>query len=116
MSSTLALLALRLAVGVIFVWHCRSKLNQKGFMQFIGVAEFAGGLAMILGFLVQFAALGLGIIMLGAIWKKINEWHMPFSAMDKTGWEFDLTILAGCTALMLLGGGSMSIDWMVLGR
>ena len=115
MSAPLALLALRLAIGAIFLYHCRSKFSQKGFMLFIGYAEFAGGLAMILGFLTQLTGLGLGIIMIGAIWKKINEWHVPFSAMDKMGWEFDLMILAGCIALMLMGGGPMSIDWMVLG-
>lgn len=115
LSMPLGLLALRLAIGIIFLYHCRPKLNQKGFMQFIGFAEFAGGLAMILGFLVQLTGMGLGIIMIGAIWKKMNEWHVPFSAMDKMGWEFDLMILAGCVALILMGGGSMSIDWMILG-
>ena len=114
--SDFGLLALRLAIGAIFLYHCRSKLKNLGsFMGFIGLAELAGGTAQVLGFLTQLAALGLGIIMIGAIYKKINEWKIPFSSMTQTGWEFDLMLLAGCVALLLMGGGSMSVDAMYFG-
>ena len=111
------LLVLRLAVGVIFLYHGPRKLNgaMGGFMLFIGICETCGALAVIAGFLTQLAALGLSIVMLGAIYKKINEWHVPFSALDKTGWELDLMILSGCIALILLGAGNMAVDPMVFG-
>lgn len=111
-----ALLALRVAIAVIFLVHGPKKLgNLTSFMGFIGVCEMLGGLAMLFGFLTSWAALGIAIIMLGAIYKKITEWHVPFTAMDKMGWEFDLIILAGCVALLILGGGSYSVDVSALG-
>jgi putative oxidoreductase len=110
----IGLLALRLAVAVIFLVHGPKKLSgtQGAFMTFIGAAETAGGAAMVAGFLTQYAALGLGIIMGGAIYKKIKEWHVPFTSMEKMGWEFDLMILAGCIALLTLGAGMYSVDAM----
>lgn len=106
------ILLLRLAVAAIFLVHGINKLDGKmgQFMLFIGIAETLGGAALIVGFLTQLAALGLAIIMLGAIYKKIVEWHVPFTAMDKTGWEFDLLILASCAALMTLGSGAYGFD------
>ncbi len=117
MYADFGLLILRLAVGVIFLYHCRSKLSgaQGSFMRFIGYCELLGGIAMILGFLTQLAGLGLGIIMLGAIYKKINEWNIPFASKTTTGWEFDMMILSGCIALMTLGGGLFALDWPMFG-
>ncbi|MDO8648677.1 MAG: DoxX family protein [Candidatus Peregrinibacteria bacterium] len=106
------LLVLRLAIGIIFLYHAKAKVGGKmgGFLQCIGFCEVAGGLAMVMGFLTQLAAMGLGIIMLGAIYKKINEWHIPFWSQNNTGWEFDFLILASCIALIFLGPGSMAVD------
>ena len=110
------LLALRLAIGIIFLYHGTSKLkNIASFFGFIGIMETIGSIAVLAGFLTQLAALGLGIIMLGAIYKKINEWHIPFWAKDNTGWEFDLMILGGCVALLFLGGGSIAVDRELFG-
>lgn len=109
-------LALRLAIAIIFLYHGSKKLgNITSFMGFIGICEMLGGLALLFGFLTQLASLGLGIIMIGAIYKKTQEWHVPFSAMDKMGWEFDLALLGGCLALLTLGGGVISVDHMLLG-
>ena len=110
--SDAAQLVLRLVIAAIFLTHGPKKIggSMGSFMAFIGAAETAGGIAMVLGFLTQLAALGLGIVMLGAIWKKINEWHVPFTAMDKIGWEFDLMILAGCVVLLFMGGGFYGVD------
>ena len=111
-SADCGLLALRIAIAVIFLVHGPKKLSgaMGAFMTFIGAAETAGAVAVLLGFLTQYAALGLGIIMVGAIYKKITEWHVPFTAMDKTGWEFDLMILSGCLALLTSGAGAWSVD------
>jgi hypothetical protein len=51
---------------------------SKGFTFFLGVAELAGGLGVAFGVLTQLAALGLILIMFGAIWKKISAWHTGF--------------------------------------
>lgn len=117
------LLALRIAVGVIFLYHGVKKfgmwkmapspqmpIGMLWIMRFLSVAEPIGGLAVLLGFMAQSAAIGLGIIMLGAIWLKIKKWGIPFSASDKGGWEFDFIILAACVAILFLGAGSWSID------
>lgn len=108
----IGILALRLAIAVIFLVHGIKKLPGKtgGFLTFIGVAETLGGAALLVGALTQLAALGIAIIMVGAIYKKITEWHVPFTTMDKTGWEFDLILLAGCIALMTLGSGAYGVD------
>ena len=114
--SDLALLLLRLTIGYIFLYHGWPKLkNMTSFMGFIGVCETLGGAAIFAGVLTQLAALGIGIIMIGAIYKKYAEWHVPFSSMEKTGWEFDLMILAGCIVLFVFGSGVFAVDPRLLG-
>ena len=107
-----SLLVLRLAIAAIFFAHGPKKLNGSmgSFMTVIGWIETVGGISVLLGLLTQLGALGLGIIMLGATWKKINEWHVPFTAMDKMGWEFDLIIFAACFVLFVMGAGYYSVD------
>lgn len=123
MSSSIGLLALRLAIGAIFWVHGTQKkamwkmapseqmpAKMLSTMKILSVAEPLGALAMFAGFLTRPAAAGLGIIMIGAINLKKNKWKMPFTSMDKLGWEFDLIILAGCVTLFFMGGGSWSVD------
>jgi putative oxidoreductase len=85
----LRLLLLRLMVALVFVtsgWSQATKAEErskgidmsKGFTVFLGVAEIAGGLGVAVGFLTQLAAIGLILIMLGAIQKKIFVWHTGF--------------------------------------
>jgi putative oxidoreductase len=126
--SDLGLLALRIAVGVIFLvhgvqkwamWKMRSSeqmpANMLVMMKFLSVVEPLGGLAVLIGFLTQLAALGLGIIMIGAIVVKRKVMKVSFTAMDKTGWEFDLIILAATIALFVFGGGVVSLDNLFFG-
>jgi putative oxidoreductase len=111
------LLVLRLALAAIFLYHAKAKIGgaMGGFMRFIGICECAGGLAMLFGFLTQLAAIGIGIIMIGAMWKKLTEWHVPFWSQSNTGWEFDMLILAVCVALLVMGGGPMAVDRVMWG-
>ncbi|PYX35099.1 MAG: hypothetical protein DMG73_04250 [Acidobacteria bacterium] len=51
---------------------------SKGLTIFLGAAELAGGLGVAFGVLPQLAAMGLILIMLGAIQKKIFVWHTGF--------------------------------------
>ena len=38
------------------------------------------------------------------------KWGMPFAAMDKTGWEFDLILFAANIFLLVHGGGAIGIQ------
>lgn len=118
----LGLYILRLTVGIIFVYHAVPKLkNAKGMASMMGMAkatpmvmmlgsaELLSGIGLVLGIYTQLAALFLGIVMIGAIVMKTTKWNAPFSAMDKTGWEFDLVLLAANVAILLTGGGSIAI-------
>jgi len=51
---------------------------SKGFTIFVGAAEFAGSLGLIFGVLIQLAGIGLILVMLGAIQKKIFVWRTGF--------------------------------------
>jgi putative oxidoreductase len=53
---------------------------SKVFTIFLGAAELAGGLCLISGLLIQLAAIGLILMMLGAIQKKIFVWHTGLAA------------------------------------
>jgi putative oxidoreductase len=100
-----ALLGLRIAVGAIFLAHGISKWPMwkmqpstempKGMlmtMRLLSVVEPLGGAAVLLGVLTQVAAIGLGVIMLGALYLKITKWKTKFTGNN--GWEFDLLLLA----------------------
>lgn len=119
--SDVGLLVLRLAIAAIFIYHSVPKLkNSKGMAQMmgssagmvftLGAVEFLSSLGLIFGVYIQLAALLLAIVMLGALGMKIMKWNMPFSAMDKTGWEFDLILLAANVFILLNGGGGLSIQ------
>jgi putative oxidoreductase len=115
-----ALLFLRLMVGIVFVasgWKdlidpdARSKDigTAKPFTVFLGVAEVAGGLGVISGILAQPAAIGLILIMLGAIQKKIFVWHTGFWGKSGNGWNYDLLFVAMNLVIATTGGGSLSL-------
>src|SRR6195256_6390924 len=85
----LSLLLLRLIVAAVFVtsgWsHAKDPKERAksigmtpAFALFLGVAELAGGLGVGFGVLTQLAAIGLILVMLGAIQKKIFVWHTGF--------------------------------------
>ena len=117
----IGLLILRLTVAVIFIYHALPKLkNAKGMAQMMGMPagmifmlggiEFLSSAGLVLGIYTQLAAVLLSIVMIGAIYFKMAKWRVPFAAMDKTGWEFDLILLAASIAILLSGGGSMGIQ------
>ncbi len=119
------LLALRLALGAVFLYHGSQKWGlwsaaPEGMdsstlmlMKFLSVVEPLGGLALVLGVLTQWAALGLAIIMVGAIYFKMNVMGVGFAEQQGTGWEFDLVILAGLIMLWLRGAGTYALDRMM---
>jgi putative oxidoreductase len=112
-----AVLLMRLLVGAIFVTSGWSHLKDPvaraksigqtpGFTRFLGAAELAGGLGVAVGVLTQAAALGLILVMLGAIQKKIFVWHTGIWGKHGTdGWHYDLMLVAMCLVIATTGGG-----------
>jgi putative oxidoreductase len=113
-----ALLALRLMVAVIFFWsglsHARKPKERAksigtapAFALFLGVAEMAGALGVATGVLLQPAAVGLILVMLGAIQKKVFVWKTGFWGEKSSGWHYDLMLIAMNLVLLTLGGGRL---------
>lgn len=112
-----AVLLMRLLVGAVFVTSGWSHLKDPvargksigaspGFTRFLGAAELAGGLGVAFGVLAQLAALGLILIMLGAIQKKIFVWHTGFWGKHGTdGWHYDLAFAVMCLVIATTAGG-----------
>jgi putative oxidoreductase len=119
--SDFGFLLLRLMVGVVFITSGWNDLKDpvargksiglsKGFTIFLGAAEVAGSLGVMFGVLTQLAALGLVLIMLGAIQKKIFVWHTGFWGEKTYGWHYDLTFVVMNLVIILTGGGR----WVLL--
>ncbi len=125
----LALLVLRLVLGIIFVAHGAQKLfgsfggpGLKGTADFfeqlgirpaypmavaVGAIEFVGGILSVLGFLTPVAAVGLIAVMIGAI-LTVHLRHGFFA--QSGGYEFNLALIGMALALLLAGAGSYSLD------
>jgi len=125
----LALLILRLFLGVVFVMHGSQKLlgafGGSGITGFAGllakygiephvlwawvvaITEFVGGICILFGFLTRFWAAGLVIDMTVAVVKVhlVNGFFWT-----KGGFEFVLTLGIIALVLLMTGPGSMSMD------
>jgi putative oxidoreductase len=116
-----ALLLLRLMVGMVFVTSGYKHLKDpetrgkdigmsKSFTIFLGAAESAGGLGVILGVFAQLAAIGLILLMLGAIQKKIFAWRTGFWGKSGTnGWSYETMLIAMNLVIVTTGGGDLSL-------
>ena len=65
----------------------------------------AAALGVGLGVLTQVTAVGLILIMLGAIHKKVFVWHTGFWGEKTYGWHYDLTYLVASLVILTTGGG-----------
>jgi putative oxidoreductase len=112
----LGLLLLRLMVGTVFIasgWSHLTDLEaraksigmSKGFTVFLGIAELGGALGVVFGVLTQLAALGLILLMLGAIQKKIFVWHTGFWGEKASGWHYDLMLVVMNLVILFTAGG-----------
>lgn len=112
----LGFLLLRMMIGIVFLtsgWsHVKDPAKRgqtigmsKGFTMFLGMAEIAGSLGIVFGVLQQLAAIGLILIMLGAIYKKIVVWHTGFWGDKASGWHYDLTFVVMCLVVLFTNGG-----------
>jgi putative oxidoreductase len=117
----LSLLVLRIALGIIFLYHGYPKLmhthgNLQGvfvehglpgyFAYVSGILETFGGALLLLGLFTRVAALLLAIEMCVAIWK-VHSLHGIYAVRD---YEFPLALAAACFVLATVGAGSISID------
>ena len=126
--SDVALLLLRLALGAVFLVHGLPKRHlwkaqpspqmPAGMLRnlrILSIAEPAGALGLIFGFLTQLAALGLCVSMLGALQFLITKVHRKFKEANAPGWEFELMLLVIAISLAILGGGKYALDRLVFG-
>jgi putative oxidoreductase len=120
----LALLVLRVALALIFIYHGYPKLThthgdlQKMFVEhgmpgyfamLAGVIETFGGGLLLIGLLARPAAMLLAIEMSVAIWK-VHSVHGIYAVRD---YEFPLALAAGCFVLASVGAGLISVDHFV---
>jgi putative oxidoreductase len=133
-SATWATVPLRLAMGIAFIGHGAQKVlgsfGGPGFKQFssspapfsfmrpgalwMGAAAFAeliGGVLIVLGLFTRIGAFLITSVMLtaiaGVLWPK-------FFAPE--GMELALAFLGMALALLILGGGQLSVDRLIAGR
>ena len=113
-------LLLRVMVAMVFLYSGWSHLKEpaargksigmsKGFTIFLGTAEIAGALGVAAGVLTQLAALGLILLMLGAIQKKIFLWHTGFWGEKASGWHYDLLFIVMNLVIVFTNGGRYAL-------
>jgi putative oxidoreductase len=69
----------------------------------------AAALGLALGVFTQMAALGLIVIMLGAIQKKLFVWHTGFWGDGTYGWHYDLLFVVANLVILTTGGGRLVV-------
>ena len=125
----LALLAMRLTLGLIMTVHGSQKVfgglhqfaqtvHGMGIPSWLGYVssftEFLCGLMILVGFFTRFAAVAICIDLIVAIWKV--HWHQGLLISGgKIGYEFALSAATIAFALIFLGGGPISLDHVLRG-
>jgi putative oxidoreductase len=117
----LALLSLRIALGLIFLSHGYPKLAHPTsqmhsafvehglpgyFVQVAGMIETFGGGLLILGLFARGAALLLAVEMAVEIWKVHSRSYLAVHE-----YEFPLALATACFVLATVGAGLISVDW-----
>jgi putative oxidoreductase len=118
----LALLLLRVGIGIVFIFHGYPKLfththemmpafQRMGFPAYLiyiaGVIEFFGGIVLILGLFTRIGALLLAGEMAIAVLKV----HLPQGPITEVkNYEFPMVLAVACFALATIGAGLISLD------
>ena len=125
----MGLLLLRLVMGAAFLFHGWPKIqNPMGWMgadapvpavlqALAALAEFGGGMALIVGLLTRLASLGIATNMVVALAMVHLPHGDPF--VGKPGarsYELAAIYLACAILLLLLGPGRFSLDVLLFGR
>jgi putative oxidoreductase len=121
---SLGIAILRIAVGIIFAAHGYMKLFVWGIggttnafagmgvpvpgltAPLVGVLEFFGGIALIVGVLTRLVSLGMAIDMLVAIFLV----RIKGGFFAPNGAEFEILLFVASLALVFTGAGAFSID------
>jgi putative oxidoreductase len=124
----LALLLLRLGLGIIFIFHGYPKLftqaqhwaemfAKMGFPAYFayisGVIEFFGGVLLMLGLFTRIASLLLAIEMAVALVKVHGILASPMAVHN---YEFPLALAVGSFALAGVGAGLVSLDHAIYSK
>ena len=124
----LALLLLRLGLGIIFISHGYPKLftqlqhtteafSKMGcpvyFAYIAGVLEFFGGILLIIGLFTRITGLLLAVEMAVAL---VKVHGMLANPMAVHNYEFPLAMMVGSFALAALGAGLISLDQAIFAK
>lgn len=117
-----ALLVLRIVLGIIMIGHGYAKVFGGGMMahyhqvQSYGLpgwlafpsalTEFFGGILVLLGLFTRIAAAAILVDMLVAIWKV----HGKNGLLGEHGYEFPLSLAAIALALICYGAGPLALE------
>jgi putative oxidoreductase len=129
-------LLVRLALGIVFFAHGAQKVfgwfgghglraTIQVFQQHMKIppaatvvaafVECFGGLALVVGVLSRPVALAIIVLMLVAIakvhWK--NGFFLASAPGRGNGWEFNFALVAMALAVLVGGGGALSIDYLI---
>jgi putative oxidoreductase len=126
---SLALLVMRLVLGLIMIMHGYHKvfgglhhtaqmvgrLGLPSSLEYLSAfVEFIGGILVLSGLITRCAALAICINLAVAISKV--HWHNGlFGSADHLGYEFPLALAALAFALMFVSAGPISLDQVLRG-
>jgi len=121
----LAILLLRLSLGIVVIPHGMHKLrtladaNEKwhqeygfpvGTVALVAILQIVTGLAVILGIYARYAALIQTLIMVVATYVSIRKNREPFLSLPAgKAWDVNFLLLGAFIVLILLGGGNLGL-------
>lgn len=113
---------IRASIGVIFIVHSLKKFDPSWQEWLISVgippemqlpialAEFIGGILLVIGVLTRITGTVFAVILLGAIFH--IRWENGFF-ISQGGWELDLVMLAVVLVIIAAGPGRISVSHLV---
>ena len=113
---------IRASIGAIFLVHSLKKFDPSWQEWLVGIglppemqlpialAEFIGGVFLIVGVLTRITGVVFSVILLGAIFH--IRWEKGFF-VSQGGWEFDLIMLAAALSIIAIGAGKISIAYLI---